>query len=316
MRVVFMGSDELALPALHRLLATEWCEVPLVVTQPDRPQGRKRRLAPCPVKQDAMERGVPVWTPEKVGSPTSVEKLRRERPDLFAVAAYGQFIPSQVLDLAPHGGINIHPSLLPRYRGASPIQWAVANGDAETGVTILYVSREMDAGDILLQERCPIDPEETAADLKPRLAERGADRLIEAILQLRNGTARPEPQDPAQVVTVSKLKKEEGRLDWRLPAEALRNRIRGFQPWPGCFCEWPPGGEGRLNVLKARVEADDGVPGQVLALEGDGPLIATGRAALRLLEVQPAGKKPMSGQSFLLGHPAGEARYFDVPGAE
>lgn len=300
MRTVFFGSAAISIPPLEKLLAEEGVVVAAAVTQPDRPAGRRRRLTPCPLKCFARERGLPVLSPEKIGD--AVADLADLRADLFAVVAYGQYLPSSILELPPCGAINLHPSLLPNYRGASPIQWAVANGDRETGVSILYVSEKMDAGDLILQQTVPIGPEDTSLTMEPVLAACGADLMVEAVRQIRAGTAARIRQDEAAVTETRKLTKADGCLDWTCPAETLRNRIRGFVPWPGCYCDLPEDG-GRLKVLRATVEPGNGEPGEVLDGSGPGPLIAAADKALRLLEVQPAGKKPMDGAAFLRGHP-------------
>jgi methionyl-tRNA formyltransferase len=282
------------------LLTSAQDEVAAVVTQPDRPAGRKQQLTPCPVKAFAQERGIPVLSPEKIKD--SLLELTALKADLFVVVAYGQYIPSAVLSLPKHGAINLHPSSLPKYRGSSPIQWAVANGDTRTGVTILYVSEKMDAGDIILQREVSIGFDDTSETLEPVLAVAGAELLMEAVEQIRNGTVQRHPQDDAAATEVRKLTKEDGKLDWTLSAASLRNRIRGFTPWPGCFCEMPDGH--RLKVLCAAVEDRAGVPpGEILETAGRGLLVATGKGALRLLEVQPAGKCVMDGASYLRGYP-------------
>lgn len=300
MRIVFIGSAVIGFPVLEALLAGKGNEIVAVVTQPDRPAGRKQQLTPCPVKLFAQEHGLPVLSPEKVKD--SLPELTALEADLFVVVAYGQYIPQSVLLLPKHGAINLHPSLLPKYRGSSPIQWAIANGDTVTGVTVLYVSEKTDAGDIILQCEVPISPDDTSATMDPVLAAAGAELLTEAIEQIRNGTVQRHPQDAAAATEVRKLTKEDGRLDWSLPAEVLRNRIRGFTPWPGCFCELPEDGL-RLKVIRAVAEARNGVPGEILETSGSGPLVAAGKGALRLFEVQPAGKCIMDGASFLRGYP-------------
>jgi methionyl-tRNA formyltransferase len=191
---------------------------------------------------------------------------------------------------------------LPKYRGAAPIQWAVANGDSETGVSVLYVTGKMDAGDIILQEPVAIHDDDTSLTLEPKLADVGARLLIKAVDLIREGRAARQSQDESRVTLAHKLAKENGRMDWPQPAAVIRNRIRGFVPWPGCFCEVPDGSGHMLRVFKARVESARGVPGTILELSGEGPLVACGEDALRLLEVQPEGKKPMSGRAYLNGH--------------
>jgi methionyl-tRNA formyltransferase len=299
MRVVFFGSAAIGFPSLETLLASAQDEVVAVVTQPDRPAGRKQQLTPCPVKAFAQKRGLPVLSPEKVKE--SLPELAALKADLFVVVAYGQYIPPSVLSLPERGAINLHPSALPKYRGSSPIQWAVANGDTRTAVTILYVSEKMDAGDIILQREISIGFDYTSETLEPVLANAGAELLMEAVEQIRNGTVQRRPQDDVFATEVCKLTKEDGRLDWALPAVTLRNRIRGFTPWPGCFCEMPDGQ--RLKVLRAAVEDRAGAPGEILEAAGRGLLVAAGEGALRLLEVQPAGKCAMDGASYLRGYP-------------
>ncbi|NOU37062.1 MAG: methionyl-tRNA formyltransferase [Kiritimatiellaceae bacterium] len=299
MRIVFFGSAPIGFPLLETLLNSAKDDVVAVVTQPDRPAGRKQKMTPCPVKVLAQERGLTVLSPEKVKD--SLPELTALNADLFVVVAYGQYIPSSVLSAPAQGAINFHPSLLPKYRGSSPIQWTVANGDTITGVTILYVSEKMDAGDIILQRELPIGPNDTSETLEPVLAAAGAELLMQAVEQIRTGTVRRIPQDDDAATEVCKLTKDDGRLDWTLPAETLRNRIRGFTPWPGCFCVLPDGQN--LKVLKASVERQNGSPGEVLDVSGAGPLIATGEGALRLLEVLPSGKRVMDGASYLRGYP-------------
>ncbi len=306
MRILFMGSGDVACPALERLILAPGYDIVCVVSQPDRPKGRNRRVAACPAKSMAEARGVPVMTPERIGAPDAVEEIRALRPDIIVVAAYGQYIKPDILAIPPREAINIHPSLLPKYRGASPIQWAIANGESETGVTILYVSKEMDAGDIILQERYPIGEDDTAETLTPRLAERGADLLMTSLEAIQAGRATRTPQDPDQATYVNKLEKDDGRIDWSLPAVTIRNRIRGFTPWPGCFTH----ADGvLLKIRRADVEPMSGSagarPGSIIQCDREGPVVATGVGALRLLEVQPEGKNVMTGAAYLCGHALG-----------
>ncbi len=295
-----MGSGDLGCPAVERLLASPQDEVVAVVTQPDRPQGRKLQLAPCPVKAFVAGR-VPVLTPEKCGAPDFVAQLAALRPDLIAVAAYGQFLPRALLDLPPHGVINVHPSLLPKYRGAAPIQWAVARGEMETGVSIIYLIDKMDAGDIVAQERVALAPTATAADLAPQLAALGAELLARVVGEIRAGTVRRTPQDDALATRAPLLRKTDGRLDWSLPAMELYNRIRGFFPWPGCSFEWPRGSEKRVKVLKAVPTSGSGEAGTMISNDPRHLIVACGSGALQLIEVQPEGKKPMPAAAFLNG---------------
>lgn len=303
MRIVFMGSAELACPCLDRLLARPADPVVGVVSQPDRPKGRSLQVAPCPVREHVAQAGIPVLTPEKINTPESLAALRALAPDLIVVVAYGQILKSALLNLPPRGCINVHASLLPKYRGAAPIQWAIARGERVTGVTTMYMNEGMDAGDIIAQREEPIREDDTAGTLHDRLARLGADLLAETLEAIHQGTVRRTPQNLADVTFAPKLKKSDGRLDWRQTAAEAYNRIRGFNPWPGCFFQLP--GRGCVRVLKARVEssAKTGKPGEVLDCAGAGPLIQTGDQALRLLEVQPEGRKAMAGAAFLCGHP-------------
>jgi len=300
MRIVFVGSGDLACPALRSLVDRGEDDVVGVIAQPDRPAGRQRRILPCPLKAMADEIGLNVMTPEKINSKDSLTSVEELKPDLIVVAAYGQFLSEKLIDLAPLGAINIHPSLLPKYRGAAPIQWALINGEEATGVTILFVTKEMDAGAIIRQKEVPVEPEDTAYTLAPRLAEEGAKLLLAAIDDFRNDCVQRIPQDDTQVVFAPKFKKEDGRITFERPAPEIANRIRGMNPWPGCFCE-PQSGK-RLRLLFARVEQGTGLPGEILDCNADGPLVACGEGAVRLTEVQPAGKRPMQGGDYCNGH--------------
>jgi methionyl-tRNA formyltransferase len=301
MRIVFMGSGELGCPAIESLLAAGRDELVAAVTQPDRPQGRKLQLAPCPAKKLLTARGIPVLTPEKISDPAVLRDLAALRPDVIVVAAYGQFLPRALLEVPPHGVINIHPSLLPKYRGAAPIQWAIANGETETGVSIIYLIEKMDAGDILAQEKMSIAPDDTAATLAPCLAELSARLLLRTLDGIRKGEVQRTPQNDALATRAPLLRKDDGRMDWSQPAITLHNRIRGFSPWPGCYFLWPHDSTKRVKVLKASAEASSGVPGLVLKSDAQGLVVATGRNALRLLELLPEGKPPMSAAAFVNG---------------
>ncbi|MDF7806598.1 methionyl-tRNA formyltransferase [Pontiellaceae bacterium B12219] len=304
MRIIFMGSAALAVPSLRSILENVRDEVVGVVSQPDRPAGRKRLLTPCPLKAFADEQQLNVLTPEKIGEPESVAALAALKPDLLVVVAYGQYIPQRVIQLARHEAINVHPSLLPKYRGSAPIQWAILNGDQETGVSIIYLAKKMDAGDILKQKRYPLGADETSETLHDKLAEVGAGLLLEAIDDIANGTVERTVQDESAVVEIRKFTKEDGAIDWSLPAEVLRNRIRAFDPWPGSFCKLPNGD--LLKIWKAEHSAENGAPGELL---DDQLLVATGEGALRLTEVQPVGKKRMPSASFLNGFPVAKGLF-------
>jgi len=244
---------------------------------------------------------VPVLMPERVGAAPVLAELEALRPDLIVVAAYGQLLPSRLLALPPKGAINIHPSLLPRYRGAAPIQWAIARGERETGVTLFYLSEKMDAGDIIIAQSVPIADDDTALTLTPRLAAIGAQMLLRVLPWIEAGTAPRTPQDESQATYAPKLKKSDGQIAWTLAAADLRNRIRGFQPWPGVYFRWPRRGL-TIRVSQADVEPGEGEPGEILSISGAGPLVACGRGALRLLALQPEGRRRMDGRSFCAGY--------------
>jgi methionyl-tRNA formyltransferase len=295
-RVVFMGSPEFALPALAALAG----QYPVVgvVTQPDRPAGRGGQLTPPPVKLLAVQLGLPVIQPPRLRQPEAMEQLSRWAPELIVVAAFGQILKPEVLDLPPHGCLNVHASLLPRGRGAAPIQAAILAGDAQSGVTIMKMDPGMDTGDILAQRSLPILPADTAASLSERLAALGAELLIETLPAYLAGQAAPRPQDPELVTYAPRLKKEDGRLDFLQPAETLERQVRAFYPWPGAFTAWQGG---ILKVLRAHALPEHPAqPGQAAVFQGL-PAFGTGRGLLVLDEVQPAGKKPMSGEVFLRG---------------
>lgn len=295
-RVVFMGSPQFALPALRAL--AENYQVVGVVTQPDRPAGRGQQVTPPPVKVLAQELGLPVTQPIRLRDPQAIEQLKAWQPDLIVVAAYGQILPPDVLNLPHWGCLNIHASLLPRWRGATPIQHAILAGDAETGVTIMKMDEGLDTGPILSQRAIPITPDENAETLSEKLAKLGATLLLETLPEYLSGHLLPRPQ-PAEGVTLApRLKKEDGLLDFSRPALELERRVRAFFPWPGAWFIWQGA---PFKVLRARVVADMvAEPGARLRWQG-WPAIGTAQGLLVLEEVQPAAKKPMSGKAFLAG---------------
>jgi len=303
MRIVFFGSAELAVPSLAALQDEAGLEVLGVVTQPDRPAGRKRKLTACPVKTAATAMELEVCTPEAVGSDEMVAQLKVWKPELLVVVAYGQYIPNRILEVAPLRAINVHPSLLPKYRGAAPIQWALLNGDERTGVSIIDVAERMDAGDILAQEVLPIEAGDTAASLHDRCALVGADLLVQTIASLRAGTVERQPQNENEVVEIRKLSKTDGAIDWAMSAVSIHNRVRAFDPWPGSRCILPNGE--LLAVWQTVCVGGEGKPGELL---DDNLTVATGSGALQLLVVQPPGGKRMQALEYLRGKPltAGE----------
>lgn len=301
MRIIFMGSAELSCPSLETLMAGG-DEVVAVVTQPDRPKGRNLKLTPSPVRVLAESRGVAVLTPEKINLPESVAALKDLMPDLIAVVAYGQILRREILQLPPLGCLNMHTSLLPRYRGAAPIQWAIANGDRVTGVTAMFMNEKMDAGDIICRREVVIQDDDTGGTLHDRLAVEAAALLGETTEKIKAGGVQRLVQVVSGVTLAPKLTKMDGKIDWTRPAETIYNRIRAFNPWPCCFCEAPKGGGKSLRILKSRLESAAGVPGQVLDVAGGGLVVACGQGSVILLEVQPEGRKVMSGADYLRGH--------------
>jgi methionyl-tRNA formyltransferase len=305
MRIIFMGSAALACPSLETLWAGNEDTLVAVVTQPDRPRGRSLQVGACPVRDLLLTRGpkgVPVLTPEKVNSPENLARLADLAPDLIVVVAYGQILKRALLDLPRLGCINIHGSLLPRYRGAAPVQWAIARGERVSGVTAMAMNERMDAGDILLKREVPISDDDTGGSLYEKLAREGAALLTETLTLVRSGRAIRVPQVESEATFAPKLSREDGRIDWRLTAAELHNRVRAFHPWPGSFCEWPTGSGKRLKVIESGVRSESGEIGTIIRLDGDGPVIGTGAGALCLRGVQPEGRKPMTGNAFLCGH--------------
>ncbi|HEU4797676.1 MAG TPA: methionyl-tRNA formyltransferase [bacterium] len=297
LRAVFLGTPAFAVPSLRALLTA--AEVVAVITQPDRPKGRGRRTVPPPVAVFARERGLRVLQPAKLRSPEVLQTLRELAPDIIVTVAYGKIIPKEILDIPRRGSINVHPSLLPKYRGASPIQAALRDGQRETGVTIMYQSMELDAGDIILQRTVPIDPNDTAQTLEEKLAQAGAEALVEALRLIAEDRAPRIPQDPSQATYVGKLSKEHGRIDWSSAAARLVDFIRAMNPWPSAYT-WHRGQ--LLKIWKAAATTASGTPGTVVEKRGgEGFVVATGDGGLLVLEVQPEGRRRMSADEYARG---------------
>jgi methionyl-tRNA formyltransferase len=298
MRVVFMGTPAFAVPSLDAL-AGAGHELLAVVAQPDRPAGRGQALREPATKAWARARGVPVLQPAKVRDGSLAAELGALRPDVVAVAAYGRILGRDLLELAPHGAINVHGSLLPRYRGAAPIQWAVANGERETGVSIMQMDEGLDTGDVLLQRAIAIGPDDTAEGLAPRLAALGGEALVEALALAAAGAIVPVRQEGARATLAPILAKEDGRIDWSLPAPRIAARLRGFSPWPGAWTTL----DGRIvKILEARAEgAAGGGPGE--ARRGaQGIVVACGEGtALAVARLQPEGRAAQDARAFLNG---------------
>lgn len=309
MRVIFMGTPDFAVPTLQQLVDSEYSVVG-VVCQPDRPSGRGKKIRFGPVKSFALDQNIPVIQPDKMKDPTFLETLRSWNPDVIVVAAFGRILPQVILDLPPKGCLNVHGSLLPKYRGAAPIQWAVINGDPVTGVTIMLIDAGLDTGAILEQAQMPISPEDTAGDVARRMAEMGGALLVSILQGWMAGTVAAQSQNESEATLAPMLTKEDGLLDWSQSATTLASRLRGLSPWPGAhtFVD----GE-RWGIWKARVEEDQGsdalsprekfvVPGTILEISKHAIHVQTGQGVLSLIEIQPANKKRMAVADYVAGH--------------
>jgi methionyl-tRNA formyltransferase len=297
--LVFCGTPRFAVPTLETLVHAGF-PVRLLVTQPDKPHGRGLTLSPSPVKQSALALDLPITQPESIKSNDEFRaQLTALNPDAIIVVGYGRILPQWMIDLPRLGNINLHASLLPKYRGAAPIQWAIARGEEMTGVTSMRIDAGLDTGDILLQKEIPIKPEDTAETLTPTLAVIGADLIIDTLRGLQAGTIKPRPQDHEKATLAPILKKEDGRIDFRRTAQETCNRLRGFQPWPGAFTTF----RGKnLHIWDAAVSERSLPPGELL-VDDDCLLVGCGAGtALTLLEVQPEGKKHMAVRDFLHGY--------------
>jgi methionyl-tRNA formyltransferase len=327
LRLVFMGTPSFAVPALEAL-ASAGHDIALVVTRPDRPSGRGRKVAPPPVKVRALELGFKVFQPERVKAPEAVKALAETAPDVFVVAAYGQILPKQVLEIPPKGCYNVHASLLPAYRGAAPINWAIIRGERVTGVTIMRMDEGMDTGDMLMKEEEPIFPVDTAGSLTARLARLGADMIVRALDDLERGRLRPVKQDSALASYAPMLKKQTGLIDWARPAAEIERLVRGLDPWPGAYTTlhgevikvWkaevkdntptlpsPLKGEGLNSPPLRGGDKEEGgdmltKPGVIISAGKDGIAVATGEGVLVIKEVQHGGGRRMAAYEYLAGH--------------
>ena len=299
LNLVFCGTPAFAVPTLEKLVQSGF-RVSLAVTQPDRPKGRGLELIPSPVKQSALQRELPITQPDKIKNNDAFRsQLAALKPDAIIVVGYGRLIPQWMLDLPPLGNINLHASLLPKYRGAAPIQWAIAQGETITGVTTMRLDAGLDTGDILLQRELPITPDDTAETLAPRLAATGAELMVDTLRGLQVGTVHLHPQDHSQATLAPLLKKEDGMIDFSRPATQILNRIRGFQPWPGAFTSF----RGKnLQITKA-TPLNDSLPRTELHVRESRLLVGCGHSSsLELIEVQPEGKKRMPARDFIHGY--------------
>lgn len=323
-RIVMLGTGDFALPTFVHLCETGH-RVERLITQPDRPQGRKQELIPSPIRRAAIDRGIAVDQPEDVNAPGSLEALRLLAPDLLVTAAYGQILSADLLAIPRLGGINLHGSVLPSYRGAAPVARAIEQGERESGVTVIRMTPRIDAGGMIAVARTPIGPDETAGELEARLATLGAPLIADAIAALEAGTARIIPQENDRVTRAPKLRKEDGLIDWSRPARAVHDKVRAMQPWPVAYTHWRrtvPSEDGprvepvRLIVHATRVVEGEGAPGEVLDAEGDRLVIAAGGGAVRILTIQREGKKHGPVASFLRGNPVARGDRMGLASAE
>lgn len=306
LRLVFMGTPDFAVPSLQALLDGK-DEIVGVISQPDKPAGRRMVLRAPPVKVCALAHGVPVFQPDSIRTDDVIERLRTWRPDLIVVAAYGRILPDSVLALPRGGCINVHASLLPEYRGAAPIQWAIARGETRTGVTIMQINEKMDAGDVLLQQTVALKSDETGGSLHDILADLGAHALVDAIRGLKTGRLTAVPQDESAATYTPRLRKEDGEIDWSRPAVQIERRVRAFNPWPSAYT-WLAGK--RLKILAAHVQNGErrdsrsppAAPGTIIDLHNDFLSVATGDGNLDIGAVQLEGKKSLPIAAFVKGH--------------
>jgi len=305
LRIVFFGTAELACASLSALTESPAFTVAAVVTQPDRPKGRKLHPQPSPVKVLAAGKLLPLLQPERARNESFVQTLAEYRPDLIVVVAYGQILPRVLLELPRFGCLNVHASLLPKYRGAAPIQWAILNDELETGVTIMKMDEGLDTGALLASQSTPITPADNAQTLNNRLATIGAGLLIKTVPEYVTGTVVPHKQPQTGASYARKITREDGRLDWTRPARSLWNLVRGLVPWPGAYTVLTA--DPKQSLIKiwqtAVVDSSSGLPGEVLESNRSGIVVACGQQALRIIELQREGGKRLNAQDFLAGHP-------------
>ncbi len=302
MKVIFMGTPDFSVGILKALVQAGY-EVVLAVTQPDKPKGRGGKMQYPPVKEKALEYQIPVFQPKRVRNPECIEELRKYPADIMVVVAFGQILPKEILEMTPYGCVNVHASLLPKYRGAAPIQWAVINGEKVSGVTTMQMDEGIDTGDMLLKTEVVLDEKETGGSLHDKLSAAGAELCVRTLKALEEGTVTPEVQKESTTEYARMLEKSIGRIDWNQSADAIERLIRGLDPWPSAFTDW----EGKVmkiweaQVVKGPETAE--IPGTVTAVEKDGFLVQTGQGALKVLALQIPGKKRMEAGAFLRGYP-------------
>lgn len=301
--IVFMGTPEFAVPSLEALLA-EGYHVVGVVTQPDRPQGRKKVLTPTPVKEAALKHGLPVLQPQRMRSPEAIEQLTALAPDLIVTAAYGQILPVAVLELPKFGCLNVHGSLLPKYRGGAPIQRSIINGEKETGITLMYMAEGLDTGDMIAKSIVSIEDEDTSGTIFEKLSIAGAKLLVEQLPLVLNGTAERIPQNDEESTYAPNLSREDERIDWNASSRDIFNRVRGLVPFSGAFTTWNEEVFKIWEIAKPSQTESSGsgqAPGTIVSLSSDGIEVQTGDGTVLLTRVQPAGKKAMEASEFIRG---------------
>lgn len=306
MNILFFGSAHFAIPTLHAIVSSKH-KIVGVVTQPDKPAGRGQKETACPVALATRELRLKLFQPDSLKEDKEIQKLLSTKPDVLVVVAYGKLLPETLIRSVPKEAVNLHPSLLPKYRGAAPVQWSILNGDSVTGISTMKLASEMDTGNVYLQKEVSISAEETAEDLQSRLSLLGADLILNTLQGIENGSFIATPQDSSKVILAPKLTKEMGHLDFKKPAKELYNYVRGLQPWPNAYCFL---GDKKINIFKAHIVEMSGPekPGTILDVN---PLkIQCGRGALELLEVQMEGKKRMHAREFLNGHPMKKGEIF------
>lgn len=306
MRIIFFGTPEFAVPSLKALLKSD-DEIVAVVTQTDKGAGRGRKIHYSPIKEVAMKSGIKILQPENLKDRDFIDEFSSLRPDMIIVVAYGRILPPQILNMVPFGCINVHASLLPKYRGAAPIQWAIINGEKETGITTMFMDEGIDTGDILLQEKVIISDEDNSETLSEKLSHLGASLLLKTILGLKEGSIKPVPQEGVATYAPP-LKKEDGKINWSKSAEEIFNLIRGLYPWPCAYCYL---NDERIKLIRAKALDGSGFPGRIERAKKGELVIGTGRGLISLEELQPEGKRRMSVESFLHGRKLKEGIYIN-----
>jgi methionyl-tRNA formyltransferase len=308
-RIVFMGTPDFAVPSLNALIDAGH-DIPVVITRPDRQKGRGRVLAMTPVKEEALKNDIKVLQPEKIKDEGFIKDLKAFAPEMVVVVAYGKILPGSIIDMPPMGCINLHASLLPKYRGAAPINWAIINGEGESGITTMFMDRGMDTGPILMAETVPIGIDDTAAELHDTLKERGSKLLVKTIDLLSSGAITPTPQDDSKATYAPMLKKEDGLIDWKKGAEEIRNLVRGLHPWPGAYTRW---NEKVLKIFEGSVRPVhvNDRPGTVCAVDEKGIEVATKSGIFVIKKLQPANKSRMTVAEFIKGYSIGTGQIFN-----